>query len=353
MFEDCTYLPLLSLKPAEMSGLQQLPESVKDAMLPHFFLKRWGASHVLQNSIQRIDQAIGGRPRVLELALEQASAGEPQQVHAELAALRVSAGGYSNWRQFVEERENVVPVLQIGQLAELPTQVSGFDALGRGMALRLPAPAFPFIGSLSQILASNVSEDSRLCVILDFERQGQYLLNRQAEAAGYINTIRQYLPGSRIALSASSFPDSFSNIAEQDIFERLLYEGVQIATGDPRLIYSDRGSARAEALGGGGGDIPPRVDYALPNGWSFFRATTSLNRQAQYLEQASLAIESSSWDEQLNVWGTQLIERTAAGETNAIYSQATAAAARINIHLYRQQYYGQADIYDTDEDWTE
>jgi hypothetical protein len=55
------------------------------------------------------------------------------------------------------------------------------------------------------------------------------------------------------------------------------------------------------------------------------------------------------------VWGTQMIERTALGDPDAITSPVRATAARINIHLHRQLFYDDpgAGLYDTDEEWTD
>ena len=54
------------------------------------------------------------------------------------------------------------------------------------------------------------------------------------------------------------------------------------------------------------------------------------------------------------LWGKQMIERTAYGDEGAISSPPKATAARINIHLHQQLFFGnQAGLYDTDEDWSD
>lgn len=73
-----------------------------------------------------------------------------------------------------------------------------------------------------------------------------------------------------------------------------------------------------------------------------------------YIAQASLLIASDVWDADLRVWGTQMIERTALGDRDAITSPARSTAARINIHLHRQIFFDDpAQGYDTDEEWTD
>lgn len=113
---------------------------------------------------------------------------------------------------------------------------------------------------------------------------------------------------------------------------------------------------------GGGGVIPPRIDLAGTQDWTFFRAdgapagdTVEIRRAEKhqsYREQAALTIASEAWDGQLRLWGTQMIERTAAGGDFAITDPSKATAVRINMHLHIQTYYDQPEqMHDTDEDW--
>jgi len=122
------------------------------------------------------------------------------------------------------------------------------------------------------------------------------------------------------------------------------------------LIYSDRGSARVERQSGGGGLPAPRIDYPLVADWKFFRCEDGTTGFDGYQAQAEALIATEAegiWNPHLRVWGTQMIERTAAGDTSAIGSPQKATAARINLHLQRQTFYanpGEAE--DTDEDWS-
>jgi hypothetical protein len=290
----------------------------------------------------------------MDLAPLEVVNGERRPVHDEIDEFRNPADGYSSWCSFIEGRSNFVPTIQIGDLNEFQVQVARLHALGRGLVLRLPPQAFAFAQQISQRLAAIVGDGETTCVIFDFERQNLELLQRQAQVVSFVEGVHADLPQAAVSISASSFPDSFTHITHQDIYERLLFDGVAQHIGEARLIYSDRGSARAERQNGGGGDIPPRVDYALGNRWTFFRAADANNRPAAYAAQALAAMESDGWDPELRLWGTQMIERTALGDLDAISSQARATAARINIHLHRQLFSGGGGaMYQTDEDWTD
>jgi hypothetical protein len=71
-----------------------------------------------------------------------------------------------------------------------------------------------------------------------------------------------------------------------------------------------------------------------------------------YQLQASALIASRHWDSRLRLWGCQMIEKTAFGDESGITSPNRATAARINIHLHQQLWFGDAEaLYDTDEEW--
>ncbi len=146
----------------------------------------------------------------------------------------------------------------------------------------------------------------------------------------------------------------FTDRTEQEIYERRFFNEVREQLPGSNLIYSDRGSARAERQNGGGGAPAPRVDLATVGQWGFFREIDVGDRDQAYFDAATRAINSPYWDEDLHVWGTQMVQRTAAGDETAIVSPARSTAARINIHLQQQLFYDDPNSkYDTDEDWSD
>jgi hypothetical protein len=138
-------------------------------------------------------------------------------------------------------------------------------------------------------------------------------------------------------------------VSDQPIYERRLFDTL---LDTDRLIYSDRGSARVERQTGGGGQPAPRIDYPLFDLWDFYRSDDLVGFPG-YQQQAINVMTGGNWNPALRVWGTQMIERTAAGDMSAIGSPQKATAARINLHLQLQAFYGAPDAAeDTDEDWS-
>lgn len=346
-----SYLPMLSARPAEMVALQELPNRDKDLLLPFFQLRPWVAARRLSAAIDRLEEAYGNRPFFISLA-EPDFSGERREVHDELDQLRDAARGFANWCEFVEERPNLMPALQLTDVAQFDAQATRLHALGRGVIVHIERGAFPFIRQIANRTAANTNRGTDTVFVLDFGRQTNTFLVHVAETVGYMRTILEAAPLARVALSASSFPSSFTALTEQPIFERRVFEEVRAQIG-PAALYSDRGSARAERQAGGGRPIP-RVDYVKPSSWLFFRDDEGLDRPAAYAQQARTLMSSPDWRPDLRIWGTQMIERTAAGDPSAIVSPARSTAARINIHLHLQTFYDDPDsAFDTDEDWTD
>ena len=365
-FSQVRYLPLLAISIAEMRALQELSGAGKDQLLPYLALQPWGASDALENTLTRIVDAYGNRPYIADIAPLKRPATGMRPVHHELQQLRNSERGYANWCSFVEERPSIIPAIQLGDLEQLPAQIHRLSQLGRGLAVYLQAPQFGIMGQLAAAIGAQTGGGADTVVIVDLGQQTAGRLADQAIAAGFVRTVRHSMPLAAISLSASTFPSGFAGVNQQPIFEREHFDGVANAVGADLLIYSDRGSARAEKQMGGGGAPAPRVDLAFNDRWTFFRhgdqgedegefddTEDEEDRIGAYITQARRARRSNGWDNGLRIWATQMIERTAGGDRNAIKSPMSSTAVRINMHLHRQIHVNGAGLYDNDEEWSD
>lgn len=344
---------MLSVRPAEILALRELPERDKDRMLPFFQLRPWVSANRLENALDKLSEAYGDRPYYISLS-EPEALEKRRDVHDELDRLRASARGFDAWCSFVEGRPQIMPSLQLTDVAEFDRQAERLHALERGTIVHIERAAFQFLRQIAARTSAATDFGTDVLFVVDFGRQNKTFLLHQAEAAGYIRTILDVAPNARVAISASSFPDSFTSISSQAIYEREVYNALQSQFAGA-VVYSDRGSARAERQTGGGGAPAPRIDFARSNDWHFFRSEDDGSRPKAYQEQAvELMLDKKVWDPSLRVWGTQMIERTALGDAGAIVSPARATAARMNIHLHQQTFYGDTSgLYETDEEWTD
>ena len=346
-WSNIPYLPMLSLRPAEMRALEELPNITKDRLLPIIHLRPWVGSHRLQNATGCIADAYGDRRVVI--AMGEREQPNERLVHAELDALRETTHGFRQWCEFFEANENYIPAIQFSPdvLAE-EEQIARLFDIDRGVVVVIEPPAFGFVSLIAQRVGQRTQGGHGVCFIIDFGPAGRDHLEVAARAMGYIDAIRRHTPAAYVALSASSFPDNFAGRKSQLIYERRLFDTLPTSS---NLIYSDRGSARAERQTGGGGQPNPRIDYPLRTEWEFHRSDEVFGFTG-YAQQARNLMSADYWNPELRVWGTQMVERTAAGDTSAIGSPQKATAARINIHLQLQTFYDVPDAAEnTDEDW--
>lgn len=352
-FATVDYLPILSIRPAEMDALQELPERDKDLLLPHILIRPWLGSHELRSSMARLQKAYGNRPVVAEVcAAENELITSRRPVHDELDVLRQPQEGYAHWFDFVAARDNLIPCIQIGDLDQAELQIQRFAELGRGLVIRVPEQALGQATNLAYLAAQHV-DPSLICVTFDYERENRHFHTKQIACIAAINRVKEISEYINISVSASSFPESFVGISSQEIYERIFFNGVQDHVGKSRLIYSDRGSARAERQSGGSGAPAPRVDLALDRSWTFFREDGEGGDL--YERAATRAMSSDGWDPALRLWGTQMIEQTSLGIPGGIATPLKSTSVRINLHLHRQLFYnaGPDELHDTDEDWSD
>ena len=257
---DVKYIPILGLKPAETQALHELPEIDKKLMMPLFQIGPWATAHHLQSSILKLEEAYGDLPCFVTLAeLEPPNTERP--VHRQLAELHSPANGYGAGCAFIESKNHFVPTLQVGDPSQMMFQASRLNSLGRGLMVLIERAGFGGITQVAQVVGNVTSGGQGVCFLLDLGRATRDILGFNLLLSQYVREVVQFAPLAHVAISASSFPESFTSINDQEIFERVLFEAIREHVGGA-LIYSDRGSARAERQGGGGGIPAPRVDYA-------------------------------------------------------------------------------------------
>ncbi|HAS6082213.1 TPA: protein beta [Vibrio vulnificus] len=365
------YLPILALSTAEMSALEQLPDKDKDLLLPIFPLKGWVGSKTLDKTISRIEMSIGLRPWIADIDSDfvfknKKYLADPEgqrPVFKEVHKLLDPTNGYENWVQYVAKLDDsVVPTLQTHNLEQLGQQIYSLSALNRGLVVRLKIKqdGTDKINTIIRTLIANKIEN--LLILLDFEDIKRSDVLQSEQYGMLVSRLSNLLPNAIFSTSASSFPSSFSGSyrGELPIYERQLHTAVCKLCEGVRVIYSDRGSARANKTNGGGGLPPARIDYPLKDDWRYVRKefqdssnVTELEKNTLYKEAATEIVKSNYWNPNLRVWGVQMIEKTVElRDKYCITSANRATAVRINIHLYQQLHYlCDFDALDTEEDW--
>lgn len=351
-----------------MNALQELPEKDKDLMLPLFQLRGWVGSHKLEKTVERIEKSIGERYWIADIDKdflnhpEFLRTGEfPREVFKEIQALLDEENGYDNWYKYLVGKQNAIPTLQLHSSVHLDGQLTKLASLERGIVVRFSQPEIESYRCYEVIEILKQRNIYELTIIFDYGQIHHGIMKFLDKIRALVKYTSEQLPTAKIAISGSSFPFEFAGFedGEKPIYERLLFNKIRDSLDKVSLIYSDRGSARAEKITGGGGLPAPRIDYPLEHDWRFIRQNYSDPSNVQegekneiYRTIAKRIKNSNYWEPNLLLWGTQLISRTEKGDRYGIDSPAKATAVRINIHLHRQLHYGEnLEIIDTDDDW--
>lgn len=363
------YVPILSLQPAEMAALEELPEKDKDLILPLIPLKGWVSSKKLESSIGRIAKSIGKRFCAVDIDSDYLNDHRDEitgkfpdrDVFVQLDTLQDSNNGYKNWVSFIAQHEYLIPVLQLGDLSELGRQIENFYALKSYFIVRICLEKGRRITSedlgyvVKVLLEKEVSETLFIFDCGDVSRKDLLERHKYAEL---VKRVHDRFPLATFSVSGTSFPYSFAGSyrGELPIYERQIFDHVEKESANVKMMYSDRGSTRAGKTGGGNGSVPVRLDYPLKHDWRFIRKEPVEDKEKEtlYQEAALEMMRSDYWEQAVRVWGTQMIERTSLKDPYAITSPSRATAARINIHLFQQLHYkDNVEDIDTEEEWVD
>ena len=273
-FTQYKYAPILSISPAEMTALGELPEKDKDIILPIVPLRGWVGSQILKNSVARIEKAIDQRFWIADIdrnfvdgTKKDELGNYPREVFSEIEKLLISNDGYDNWYQYLQAFPKSIPTVQLEDLDELERQVTKLSALNRGLFVKfsiLDIDSGRYRVILEKIKSLNIG--SNIFIMFDYGQVSREVLTFSSEIISILELTHEILEARVLTISCSSFPSSFSgyHYGENSIYERLLFNTVMSGISNKiSMIYSDRGGARAVKIKGGGGIPSPRIDYAL------------------------------------------------------------------------------------------
>ena len=356
VLENKAYVPTLAVRASEMNGLEFLPGATKDKMTPCFLLAPWANSNTLERAITRIERAFPHREYFLDIdryfQLTNIEDNVPQQ---ELARLLDSAGSFENWVEFVGEHDRIWPCIQTRGLteAEIRVQIEAFQEQGRPYCMRIVRDKFPenideIVGAFA---AGGVAD---FAIVLE----GGWTTDPLSLAAwfsgvisGSFDSIDATVP---VILSCTSIPKMFTSYSGDEpaavqFTNRQLIDQVSRQSNRSRVIYGDWGSTRPREPGGVANRPLDRVDYPTDDEWHVSR-----NKEEWDFRDAALALVASPfWDGGLGIWGEDMIRDTTINEELGIDTPQKNVAARVNIHLHRQAFYGMPRIDPAafDEEW--
>lgn len=351
------YVPTLAIRGSEMNGLQFLPRKTKERMTPCILLGPWVNSNSLEKAIERVEKAFRGQSYFLDLDRDYELTNLESAPQKRLVELLNQSDAYSNWCQFVAEYDWIMPCIQTrGQSeADFRRQIERYQEAGKSYCLRLYRNRFP--QNTNEAIAALVAVGAADYTII---LEGGWTSDPLSLAAWFDGVMVEQLAlieaDVSIVLSCTSMPKMFTNfdggISRVPFSNHELVDQIRRNRGNrrARIIYGDWGSTRPREPSGFASRPLDRIDYPTEHNWCIAR-----NRQAAWdFQQAAQAIVASpEWQGDLGIWGEEMIEATAINEELGIDTPQKNVAARTNIHLHRQAFYGDRNLggMNLDEDW--
>jgi len=352
------YLVTLCVRPAELSGLRELPGGTKDRLTPLLLLAPWLGTVPLSQALDKFEEAFPSRPYLIDVDTHYRVNDKPNNAKALWQRLTQRPADLEAWWELLLEYPKANPCLLMARqpIERAYDQIDWARKNNRTFCLRMNLAEGigteipPWMPTLVDKLAEEGAND--YAIVFEFGWVENPLLVA-AVASGYTESFFSNIPEEvPVAVSCTSFPTDFTSFDGIDEFvftNRDLIAQVQKAT-NLRVVYGDWGSTRPRRYGPAR-QPKNRIDYPTDTSWIFARDQQD---SIDFQEAAVRITGSPHWAGNLGIWGEQLIEGTAAGQAFAIDTMHKMYAARINIHLHRQAFHGNLPLPEAlDEEWSD
>ena len=355
MLEGKNYVPTLAIRASEMNGVEFLPSATKNQMTPCILLAPWANANALERAIDRVERAFNGRHYFLDIDRDYQFTNLEHEPQRELAQLLDPQNTFANWIEFIAQHEWIWPCIQTGGQSEeeIRRQIEAVQELGRAYCMRIVRDRFPNnIEEIVGAFSAGGAADFVIIVEGGWTRDSLSLaLWFEGVLEGELRNIDANVP---VILSCTSFPKlfmDFSGITAIPFSNRQLVEQISRRSNRTFVVYGDWGSTRPRETGGYANRPLDRIDYPTGDAWYIAR---NKEEEWNFARAASELIQGSEvWDGNLNIWGEEMIYQTTINEEIGIDTPQKNVAARVNMHLHRQAFYGRARLSDMDfdEDW--
>jgi hypothetical protein len=358
VLETTPYVPTLAIRPSEMNALEYLPLATKQRMTPCVLLAPWANSSTLERAIERLERAFRQRHYFLDIDRDYEFTNMDSAPQQELRTLLDPTDAFANWCQFVVEHEWVWPCVQTRGQSEtdIRTQIQRFQEAGRAYCMRIFMDRVP--SNISEVVAAFAASGAAdYAIILEggWTRDALSLsVWFDGLIGGHLQVIDATVP---IVVSCTSMPKIFTDfdggITTVPFTNRSLVDQIRRRRSNrTSIIYGDWGSTRPREPAGFANRPLDRVDYPTDVAWQIAR-NKSNNWDFRLAAQAIMS--RPDWDGNLGIWGEEQIQNTAISPALGIDTPQKNVAARVNIHLHRQAFYGvpNLDGINLDEDWTD
>ena len=333
------YFPNIKTTDAELKGFKNLYGNALNNTLPIFELTRSRISKKnahgrISKRVENIKEIMGNRHFIIDVT------GHEGLENQEIRNLLKEDNGYENWVRFLDDFDNITPVIHFGiddEEENIEQQVQVLENNFGEVCVRIN-PLYEEDHETVVAIAGYMKNPNNLWVILDVEYMANSIMLEEAtNAASYaVSQISQQSSVSNYITMSSSFPNSVLDRGGQDhygkfsMLETQLTQDIINVSNGKNIKHGDYASVHPVRYPGGGGWVP-RGDVPLYDSYFYHRYRSD---DGGYVEAASYVLDDSKY-ESIGSWGDEEIAQAANGSPNGI-SPSHWIAVRLNIHITRQ-----------------
>ncbi|MYG10677.1 MAG: hypothetical protein F4170_07560 [Rhodobacteraceae bacterium] len=339
------YLVTLGIRPAELSGLKELPGRTKDKLTPLVLLAPWLTTTPLSRALDKFEESFPSRPYFIDIDTYYHKNQNDNVAKQTWAKIANKPADLETWWSIVSRYPNANPCLLLAKQSfnNIQKQIEWARLNNRIFCLKFNLAegirsAFP--SCMDELVKSLLDEGAKdFMIVFEFGWVKNPLETISSATDSITRYFQDFSPEIPITVSCTSFPKDFTRFKTganiEEFTNRKIISEIRKNTNHPKIIYSDWGTTRPRS-NQGGGTPKNRIDYPSENSWIIAREN---DRNASFQEIAKNITTNSKWLGNLGIWGEQLIEATAEGQKFAINTIPKMIAARINIHLHVQAFY--------------
>lgn len=210
------YLVTLGIRPAELSGLKELPGTTKDRLTPIVLLAPWLATTPLSRALDKFEEAYPARPYFVDVDTYYRINDKPNGAKELWARLADKPADLDAWWGLLADYPNANPCLLMAQqpIERVRDQIAWARVNNRTFCLRmnLAEGIGSGIPQWMTTLVTELAEEGATDYVVVFEFGWvQDPLWVAAVASGYTNTFFSSIPPTiPVAISCTSFPKDFT-----------------------------------------------------------------------------------------------------------------------------------------------
>jgi hypothetical protein len=343
--KNIKYIPIIKTGDAEIRGVENLSDNVKDSITPIFELTRSRISKKypegdVYHRLNRLKDAFGNRRFILDLT------GEPNLSNRQIEDLQDNRNGYKKWIGFLisnkEDFPEMIPTIQISDVGvnsiedyyeRIRKQAKEMDTYFDSVVYRIPLGYEDFGGDL-KVVCEAIPGKKIICVIdAGFITQEKAKIYSE-KAKSVVNKLNEFNV-QKVALSATSFPRNPTEFGEEfNLEEVLFFASVRDKT---PLIYGDYATINPlRNLQAGGNGWVPRIDMPTEDIIFYHRSRKVGSYADAYVRVAKLVCNDQRYKEAKKIiggcWGIEQIELAAEGDPQGL-SPSFWISVRMNIHM--------------------